>query len=304
MSIEGDYGALENSCGVVELPWSVFRITGPDRKKFLNGLVTSDVLKLAAGLGQSACLLTPKGMLRAHFLLYDDADGLLVLCPTSTSVNFAETMKKMIMLSESKIEEASARLSCLLLAGPKTPRVFAAAEALVLWPRLGAECRVAVVARARRAELVSELERAGVKPVGAEAFEVWRVERGLPLFGVDMNDATIPLEARLDDAISFDKGCYMGQETISRVHNLGHLNKILVQLKVTAAEPPAAGSAVLGADGKELGKVTSSVVSPKFGGILALATVRLDASKPGTVLGVDSGRGSHRAEVLAGAFQP
>jgi folate-binding protein YgfZ len=269
---------------ILALDWPVFRLTGPDRKKFLNGLVSNDVLKLAPKAGMTACLLTPKGMLRSYFLLYDAGDSLLVLCPKETAGHFAETMNKMIMLSESKCEDASAELRCVLTAG----EAVESAVALVPWPRLSPESSVAVLKKG-----------AGPIPtMDAEAFEVWRVERALPLYGVDMGEDTIPLEARLEDAISFDKGCYMGQETISRVHNLGHLNKILVQLKVTAAEPPARGSAVLDSSGKELGKLTSAAVSPKAGGILALATIRLEAAKPGTVVGVRAERGSHRAEVV------
>lgn len=146
--------------------------------------------------------------------------------------------------------------------------------------------------------LSAALEKAGAKTLGREAFNVWRVEKGLPAYGVDMGEETIPLEARLEDAISFDKGCYMGQETISRVHNLGHINKVMVGLKIVAAEPPAAGSAVV-RDGQEIGKLGSVIVSPMLGAVLALATVRVDASVPGTILGVASGRGSHRAEVVA-----
>jgi len=264
------------------LPWSVFRLTGSDRKKFLNGLVSNDVLKLAPKAGMTACLLSPKGMLRAYFLLYDAGESLLALCPAETAGNFAETMKKMIMLSESKFEDASGELFCVLSFGDRAEP----AEAVVPWPRLSPDARVRVVAG----------KKADAPP--PEDFEIRRVERALPVFGVDMDESTIPLEARLEDAISFDKGCYMGQETISRVHNLGHLNRILVQLKVTAAEPPARGSAVLDGDGKEIGKLTSAVVSKKAGGILALATIRLDSSKPGTVVGVRAERGSHRAEVV------
>ncbi|MBI3551660.1 MAG: folate-binding protein YgfZ [Elusimicrobia bacterium] len=302
MGWEEEYRAFEDSCALVDLPWSIFEINGPDSRKFLNGLVTNDVAKLESAKAMAACLLTPKGMLRAHFLLYDSGQAILALCPAESASNFAETMKKMIVLSESKFEDAGSRLGCLLAAGPSTEKVLGLsaglAAALVPWPRLSPDCKLIVYEKSRREGLLDSLHAAGAAAAGPEAFNVWRVERGLPIYGIDMGEDTIPLEARLEDAISFDKGCYMGQETISRVHNLGHLNKVLVQLKVTAAELPAAGSAVL-AEGKEVGKVTSAAVSPNFGGILALATVRLEHSKPGTVLGVASGRGSHRAQVVS-----
>jgi folate-binding protein YgfZ len=311
MSWEQEYQALSKTCAAIELAWAKFRFTGADRKKFLNGLVTNDVARLAPWAGQAACLLTPKGLLRAHFLLYDVGESVLVLCPARTADNFKAAMSKMIMLSESTFDDITGELSCLWLAGPETPRVLRSAlgfeddlrpygarkiswqgsEIHVLsWPRLAGEGRLLLVPPGKNAV-------PGAAPLGPEAFNVWRVEMGLPLFGTDMGEETIPLEARLEDAVSFEKGCYMGQETISRVHNLGHLNKIMVGLKIAAAEPPPPGCAVI-QDGREVGRLSSVVVSPKMGAILALATVRLESSKPGSVLGVASGRGSHRAEVV------
>lgn len=124
MGWEEEYQALSKACAVIDLPWAKFRLTGPDRKKFLNGLVTNDVARLAPWSGQAACLLTPKGLLRAHFLLYDVGESLLVLCPTETAENFKASMTKMIMLSESTIDDLGAALSCLFLAGPGTSKVL------------------------------------------------------------------------------------------------------------------------------------------------------------------------------------
>ncbi len=319
MSWEEDYQALAKSCAVIELPWAKFRFMGPDRKKFLNGLLTNDVARLAEDCGHAACLLTPKGLLRAHFLLYDVGESMLVLCPPRTADNFKVSMTKMILLSESKMEDLGDQLSCLFLAGPQTPESLREAVGyngelrrygasrfswedceirMLSWPRLSEEGRLLVFPVDMAQALGQALQKAGARPIGAEAFNVWRVEKGLPLYGADMGEETIPLEAGLEDAISFEKGCYMGQETISRVHNLGHINKVMVGLMISAAEPPAAGSAVV-QDGREVGRLTSVVVSPKLGAVLALATVRVESSKPGVVLGVASGRGSHRAEVVA-----
>src|SRR5947209_3575333 len=123
MTWEADVDAFEASCGMVDLPWSKLRFTGPDRKKFLNGLLTNDVGRLAENHGLAACLLTPKGMLRAHFLLYDVGGALLALCPPESAPNLAAVMKKMIVLSESKVEDVSGSYDLVLLAGPKTAGV-------------------------------------------------------------------------------------------------------------------------------------------------------------------------------------
>src|SRR5207247_1568711 len=105
MGWEEEYKAFGAGCAMHELAYAVFRFTGPDRKKFLNGLVTNDVVKLAPMRGLAACLLTPKGMLRAHFLLYDMGESLLVLCPSESASNFLGAMNKMIALSESRFED-------------------------------------------------------------------------------------------------------------------------------------------------------------------------------------------------------
>lgn len=305
------YQALVEGCALFRPAWARFRFTGPDRKKFLNGLLTNDINRLPAGRGLAACLLTPKGMLRAYFLLYDVGDSLLALCPAESAANLSETMRKMIMLSESQCEDQTPEHGLFLLAGPKTaavlrealgaeaPGSFEAREsggaALLSWPRFSPQACLLCCPAGESERLAASLESAGAAAAGEEAFEIRRVESALPRYGVDMDEGTIPLEAGLEDAISFDKGCYMGQETISRVRNLGHLNKLMVRLKVSAGPPPKPGAEVMAA-GKPAGKVSSVVVSPRCG-TLALATVRLDLSKPGTELEIASADGAWRAQV-------
>lgn len=243
----------------------VFRLSGADRKKFLNGLVSNDVLALKAGQGCSACLLTPKGKLLADFELYDRGDDLLALVPARAARNFTAAISKRIVLSDSKMEDITAAHSLqLVLDAPAVPGGLP-------YGRLGVPGFFQLVPK-------GELFAATQSP---EALEVLRVEQGLPAFGVDMDEESLPLEARLEDAISFTKGCYMGQETVARIHNLGHVNKILVGLK--CAGPVAPGSPVL-AQGVEVGRATSVVQSPKFSATLALATVKVPQSAPATKL--------------------
>lgn len=221
--------------------WRVFRFTGPDRKKFLHGLVTADVNGLAPGGGTPACLLTAKGMLQALFWLYEAGDALIAVCPGECAENLKAGASKLIMLSESKLEELG--LPVFLARGV---RGYAA-------PRFGEGFAF----------------DAGKPPLPAvaapEAFEALRVERAWPRYGVDVDEKTIPLEAGLEDGISFNKGCYLGQETISRVHHLGHVNKRMKVVELPSERAPG---------DYEGGRLTSVSWSPARGKWLGLATLK------------------------------
>src|SRR6185503_18691450 len=115
----------------------------------------------------------------------------------------------------------------------------------------------------------------GAVPAGLDAWEIARIEAGRPEWGIDIDDATIPQEANLDDlhAISYTKGCYVGQEVVARVHFRGHVNRHLRGLRTADASPPAQGATLHDADGQHVGDVRSSVHSPRLGGV-AIGMVR------------------------------
>jgi folate-binding protein YgfZ len=125
---------------------------------------------------------------------------------------------------------------------------------------------------------------AGATPAGLEAWEIARVEAGRPEWGVDIDDNTIPQEANLDElhAISYTKGCYVGQETVARVHFRGHVNRHLRGVRAAGLEPLQPGATLHAADGAQVGDVRSTVRSPRLGTI-ALAMIRREV-EPGTTL--------------------
>ncbi|MBI5630144.1 MAG: aminomethyl transferase family protein [Elusimicrobia bacterium] len=277
-------------------------LKGPDRKKFLQGLTTNDILALKPLMGQRSCLLSPKGKLQADFALYDLGEELLILCWPKAGENFKGVLSKMILLSQSCLEDAGSRFGLLHLAGPGAFSICAqlfkgissfepyqaqtvqwGGEKVLLlsYPILSPEGVLVLAEAGKAAPLSTALLGAGFQDVGWEALNVLRVERGVPLFGLDMDEDTIPLEARLDEAISFTKGCYMGQETISRIHHMGHVNRILVRIKLSENSLPPGGSPVLSAD-KEIGRTASAVFSPRHQAPLTLAMIRVGESRPGT----------------------
>ena len=234
------------------LPWKAFLLGGPDRKKFLHGLVTNDVNNLQPGRELPACVLTPKGMMQALLWIYDVPEGLLLLSPEECAANLEAALSKLVMLSESS------------LAKDARPLFWTDAGEGLPFSAYGADGRL-VFAR----------------PSGESAdLEARRVEAALPRWGVDVDDKTIPLEAGLERAISYNKGCYMGQETISRIHHLGHVNRNLLRLRFEG-QAPEAPAAVL-KDGVEVGRMTSAA------GRYGLAMVRYEAKAPFQIAGLSA----------------
>jgi folate-binding protein YgfZ len=237
--------------------WGFFRFRGDDAKTFLQGLVTADVAALRPGQCLPACVLTPKGMLVADFELYDRVEDLLAVTRPAAAGGFLEAFGKKIMLARSTFERLRPRASLVIGDG---------FEGGLPWRPLDAPARLLLEAEPPRS----------AAPLSPAEFHARRVAAGIPFFGVDMDGETLPLEARQRDAISLTKGCYMGQETVSRLVYRGHVNRKLVHLRFAAAAP-AAGAAVARGDA-EVGRITSA------SGPWALAMVRAEAAEPGARL--------------------
>ncbi len=246
--------------------WGFFRFHGPDAKKFLQGLVTADLGKLAPGVCLPACVLTPKGLLVADCELYEETpETILAVTRPQAAIGFLAAFDKKIMLSDSSLKALRPQQAWLVLGEGY--------EKGLPWPRLNEPARLVLgVDPPEGVGLMSDAE-----------FESLRISQGFPWFGADMNAESLPLEARQDAAISMTKGCYMGQETVSRIVFRGHVNKILMGVSFASAAP-AAGSVVL-RDGKETGKITSA------SGSVALALVRHEDAQPGVAVTADGKAG-------------
>ncbi|MDD5304487.1 MAG: hypothetical protein PHS14_15430 [Elusimicrobia bacterium] len=242
--------------------WGFFRIHGPDAKKFLQGLVTADLGKLAAGVCLPACVLTPKGLMVADCELYEETpESLLAVTRPAAAIGFLAALEKKIMLSESTLKALRSSQAWLVV-GEGFDRGLP-------WTRLNEPARL----------LLGVDPPEGADFLTDEEFEALRVNAGFPWFGADMNDESLPLEARQDAAISMDKGCYMGQETVSRIVHRGHVNKILMGIRFEGGPAPA-GSVVLRGE-RAVGHVTSSV--PAVG----LGLIRYDDAVAGAKITAD-----------------
>lgn len=233
--------------------WGFFRFHGPDVKKFLQGLVTADLNKLAPGACLPACVLTPKGLLVADCELYEETpETVLAVTRPAAAIGFLGAFDKKIMLSESSLKALRSEQAWLVV-GEGFARGLP-------WPRLAEPARL----------LLGVDPPEDAEPLSDEEFQALRTASGFPWFGADMDAGSLPLEARQEAAISMEKGCYMGQETVSRIVFRGHVNRILmgVRGRIAAGEPVLRG-------GREIGKVTSAA------GGTGLALVRWEDATAG-----------------------
>jgi folate-binding protein YgfZ len=146
-----------------------------------------------------------------------------------------------------------------------------------------------IVDNAHAGSLWNALQQAGAQPLGYDALEILRIEAGVPRYGIDIDDTNVVSETNLDDAVSFTKGCYIGQEIIARIKYRGHVAKKLSGLLFEGAVTVGAGSVVNSAEGKEIGRITSVTFSPKLNRTIALAYLKYDYLAPGTAVKVAAG---------------
>jgi folate-binding protein YgfZ len=293
----GDYEALTRGCGLVDRSErGKLALTGSEAKPFLNGQVTNDVEALEPGTGCYAAFLTPKAKMLGDVRILD-AGGELLLDTERVSLQaLFDLIRRFRIGYDAELHKRTLESGLLSLVGPRARAVAGAADL----PEIehahrrddvgGAPVRLIVTAHgidvlcdAGDTDRVREaLVAAGAQPVDDASAEVVRVESGRPRYGLDLDDATIPQEAGLNDrAVSFTKGCYVGQETVARLFYRGKPNRHLRGLRLSA---PAPAGAPLRLGEREVGRLGSVVLSPVHGPI-ALALVRREAA-PGETLAV------------------
>jgi folate-binding protein YgfZ len=289
-------------------------VSGQDRAAYLHGLLTNDIATLKAGEGCYAAYLTPQGRMIADLLVYELGDAILLDVHGSVKDTVLAKLDQFIFSEDVKLGDVTAAFAQLALVGPAAAQELGpvldgvSTEALVALPEHGNlratfQGEPAIVARERDAgldgynvyvgrerldSLVRTLSSRGIPLLDAATAETIRVEGGVPAFRRDMDEETIPLEAGIESrAISFSKGCYVGQEVIIRVQHRGHGRVVrkLVGLTLDGSTPPDPGAAVHAGD-REVGHVTSGAMSIALAKPVALAYVRRDFVEPGTGVSV------------------
>ncbi|MEX2176351.1 MAG: glycine cleavage T C-terminal barrel domain-containing protein [Pirellulaceae bacterium] len=300
------YTALTVACGLADLSGAgLVEVTGADRVQLLHGFTTNDVKKLPALRGCEAFVTSPQGKTVGHLLIVQRGDSLLLVSTPGQAAGLIAHFDKYVISEDVKLTDRTEQLNLFLLAGPSAglalrsvigseppadSLAFANAtmgDATLLIGRidsLGVPAFLILADRVDAPRLQAAMGQAGAIPCGSAVLELVRLEAGLPLFGQDFGDDNLPQEIGRDaQAISFTKGCYLGQETIARIDALGHVNRLLTGVKFTAAELPPLGTKLL-VEGKEVGQLTSIAWSPKLAAPLGLALVRRAQSTPGKCL--------------------
>ncbi len=296
LELDAQYRQLREECGLLDRSErGKLIVTGAEAAEYLQGQLTNDVEALGPGEGQYAALLDRKGHMQADMRVLRTSEEKIWIDTEAEALAAVLRHLEMYKIGrEVTVADVGAERAILSLIGPRSVEIAATAvlpeHASETASVDGVECLavgtvegIDLIAEAADAERLREaLLSAGAAPVGAEAAEVMRIEAGRPRFGAEMSAATMPAEAGIvERAISFTKGCYIGQEPVARLHYKGRPNRHLRGLALSA---PAAPGTSLRLGEKEVGTVGSAAVSPARGPV-GLAIVRREA-EPGTELAV------------------
>jgi tRNA-modifying protein YgfZ len=314
--LDVEYAALTQQAAVVDVNSRTrVELTGADRAGFLHNLCTNDIKRLTPGTGCEAFLLDARGHTLAHLFVICRPESLLLETVPGQEEAIVGHLDRYLIRERVELHARTAGWREWLLAGPRAADCLANLDIEAPCATLASlECELAgspaTVARVNLTEpdgfllltpneLGADIEKAllqsGARRCSLQTLEIARIENGFPFYGSDITEKNLPQEVARDQvAISFNKGCYLGQETVARIDALGHVNKTLCRLRFAGPDVPPLGTQ-LSAAGQPVGQVTSAAYSPRFSAPLALAYVRRGSHTPGTLLDSDAGP----AEVLA-----
>ena len=319
-ALAADYEVLREGCGLLDRSErGKLALTGPDAVEFLNGQVTNELATLTPGEGLYAAFLTHKGKMLGDLrvLAVDGgtpgAPELLLDTERAALQSLFDMIRRFKVGYRVDLHKRTVESGLLSLIGPAAAAVLGSdpGDAEHDNARVGVDGTDALAVRTdvgldllcRREDteaLAAALRARGATPVGEAAAECVRIERGRPRYGVDIDDGTIPQEAGLNErAVSFTKGCYVGQETVARLFYKGKPNRHLRGLRLSA---PAAPGAPLTLGERQVGHLGSVADSPRLGRV-ALALLRREA-EPGAALAVGAGEAGVEAEVVELPFAP
>jgi aminomethyltransferase len=293
------YEALRRGAGVLDLSArGRIVVTGRDRERLLHNLTSNEVKKMTPGAGCYAFLLSPKGRIEADLYLWRFAEHFLIDTEPELREKAARHIRRYIIADQVELEDVTERTAAIGVEGPGAVAAMAqigapipSDYAHIAWGEhtvagitaTGQPGARIYCAASAAAGIVERLEAAGAKRVLPEDARVVRIENGKPRYGEDIRETSLPQETQQMHAISFNKGCYLGQEIVERIRAQGHVNKKLVRLEVDGDEPPAAATKLKAGDA-DAGEITSAVYSPQSGKVAALGYVRTAFAEAGTAV--------------------
>jgi tRNA-modifying protein YgfZ len=312
-----EYAALTQGAGLVDFSTRTqIEISGADRAQFLHNFCTNAVRDLPVGQGCEAFVLNAKGHIVGHVFAFVCPQSIVLETVPEQGEKLITHFDRYLIREDVQLADRSQSWTEWLLAGlqsesllnrlcvqPPSQRMAHVAAEIAgnrVWIRnidlAGPIGYLLVGPREYATKIQTALISAGATPCSDEAFQTARIEMGTPLFGQDITDENLPQEIdRNRQAISFTKGCYLGQETVARIDALGHVNRLLRGIKFSGQKVPTSGTKLFfgheNAEAKATGHITSSCWSPKMNAPLGLAMVRHESAAVGAKLDCELGPG-------------
>jgi folate-binding protein YgfZ len=306
-----DYDCLTRAWGFVDFGRRTqIELRGEDRQQFLHNLCTNDILRLRPEQGCEAFVTNVQGKCLGHVLVFAGHQSLVIETSPDQAAGLLSHFDRYLITDDVQLVDHTDDWGELLVAGRSAKgwieRLTGGDSIEAMCDHRAVQCG-GVPAWVRRAPMTIEpsyliackrtdlpavhkqLHADGAVPCGAAAFHMARIEKGFPWYGWDITEKNLPQEVNRDQAaISFEKGCYLGQETVARIDALGHVNRIAVALRCEPAEVPQVGTPLM-VDQQTVGEMTSAATSPRLSAPVALAYVRRRFAEPGTTLALPHG---------------
>ena len=311
-----EHRAVRKASGILDFSFRAkLALSGEDRVRFLNGMVTNDVKGLQPGQGIYALLLNVQGQILADLKIYAAQDQFLIDVDYDLLEKVQLFLDRYIIADQVELEPVE--LAAVSFQGPRARPLLEKTLHIDL-PEMNpfdhftsnyAGFPVRVVRNQTSGEegyevwisakgmlglwggACGQAPTYDMLPIGSEALETLRIEAGIPTYGDDLYEDTLALEAGLLNALNFTKGCYLGQEIVERARSRGRVNWTLAGLLIDGSQPPAVGEKLVQGE-KEVGEITSACFSPTLSRTIALSYLRREAAEPGTSLGLKDGKTS------------
>jgi folate-binding protein YgfZ len=301
--VNTEFAAITKSVGVYDLGWRAkIKVTGDDRIRWMNGMVTNNVRDLKPNQGNYNFVLSPQGRIQGDMYIYQRGDYLLVDTELTQRENLMKLFDHFIIMDDVELHDISAELTSIGIQGPRATETLKAigiepscADPLIVCDVTWQGATIQVTRMVSEDFLTYEhwmppniapklwdaLVSAGATPVGYEALEKFRVFAGVPKYGTDIREKDLPQETEQTHALHFAKGCYVGQEIVERIRSRGAVHRMFTGFEL--AEPAAPGAEVV-QEGKKVAELTSVASVPVNGSekLLGLGYIRRELGKPGT----------------------
>ncbi len=312
-----EFAALVTGCGIYDLGFRAqLSLTGSDRVRWLNGMVTNNIRDFVAGRGVYAFLLNPQGRILGDMCAYNQGESIVIETDCSQVEKIVATFDHYIIMDDVEVTDISEQQTALGLAGPRSRAILNIAGIEVpnllpmqtITPRCDCDCGCVECTVIRGEDEAQEsyeiwlapkdahktwqaLVAASATPVGSEALEMYRIVTGIPLYGIDIRERDLPQETEQMRALNFNKGCYVGQEIVERIRSRGNVHRKFTGFVLEGAAAIAAGGKII-SDEKEVGEVTSVAVlrTPSGERTVALGYIRREVGVPGREVMIGTAR--------------